>query len=558
MLETLNHLASAPQASYAGKTLAQRANGRFYTPDILAVDLAAQILAGLNNRAEPYTAGSIITLADPFCGDGRLITAVLQAASLSDRLASLAFHVVLQDIEPAAVDQAHQAVLTASAHLGLRVKVRGVVADSFLHPIIPLCDAVITNPPWELLKPDSRETSSLSPAAKRQYLAYLRERSDELDSSFPESKADKSWAGWGTNLARCGWEVAIRSCRKSGILGIILPSSILSDQASLSMRRSVVERCKLMNLAAFPPEARLFAKVDQPVIAATFLVESEKDYASRGDTSARMRMFDRHSRLSSEHSISWSSSALKPYGFGVRVGFGAESATSFFDKFRSLPTFGSLEGTKNSDLWAGRELDETNLKSKLVGTGRNPFLKGRTVVRHSTEIHPEFYVPPAVAASLRSVGHERLVWRDVARASQKRRMVTTLVPPGWVTGNSLHVAHFRKDEGTRLRALYAIASSFVFEFQVRALLSTGHMSLGVVRQARIPSLTGKLTRRLGDLAERVLTTNEAGAEERLEVAVALAYGLDRDEMAKVLSSFPKVDMEERDRLLDDELWRTTC
>jgi hypothetical protein len=84
------------------------------------------------------------------------------------------------------------------------------------------------------------------------------------------------------------------------------------------------------------------------------------------------------------------------------------------------------------------------------------------------------------------------------------------------------------------------------------------MSLGVVRQARIPSLTGKLTRRLGDLAERVLTTNEAGAEERLEVAVALAYGLDRDEMAKVLSSFPKVDMEERDRLLDDELWRTTC
>ena len=55
-----------------------------------------------------------------------------------------------------------------------------------------------------------------------------------------------------------------------GVLGIVLPGTLMGDQASVSMRRHALCKSELLHIAAYPPEARLFAKVDQPVVAATF------------------------------------------------------------------------------------------------------------------------------------------------------------------------------------------------------------------------------------------------------------------------------------------------
>jgi len=244
MLDALVTAEGTPDTTvYAGKTLAERTTGRFYTPSALAMDLAAQVVAGLDGqRVAHCEPGRPVSICDPFCGDGRLVTALLIALAGNPATAFRRYSITLQDMDRRATLQAVKAVTEVARHLGISVEVRFQVGDSLAEAVPETHCAVITNPPWELLKPDSRETAGMDAEGVASFTAYLRARCAELDERFPDAKADVSWAGWGTNLARCGWDLALRSCRPGGILGIVLPSTILADQASESMRRGTCQR----------------------------------------------------------------------------------------------------------------------------------------------------------------------------------------------------------------------------------------------------------------------------------------------------------------------------
>jgi hypothetical protein len=133
-------------------------------------------------------------------------------------------------------------------------------------------------------------------------------------------------------------------------------------------------------------------------------------------------------------------------------------------------------------------------------------------------------------------------------------MIGTVIPAGWVTGNSLHVAHFRDGDPERLRALHGVLSSFAFEYQVRSRLATGHMSLGVVRQAHIPKMGPLQLRTIAAAASQVLADRTPEGEARLEVNVAQAYGLGRDEFAAIVDQFAKLESAERNLLLSKSFW----
>jgi len=330
------------------------------------------------------------------------------------------------------------------------------------------------------------------------------------------------------------------------VLGIVLPGTLMGDQASASMRRHAMCKSELLEVAAYPSEARLFAKVDQPVIAATFR-------AAIPPPGARAKLTLHAANRSASHvtCIGTSAEEIGSTGFAVPVGFGA-AAQGVLGNFNHLNTFGDLEGSGGCDLWAGRELDETRVDEKLESGLGHPFVKGRMIKRFGLAELPTRSVKPHIAISYPSSAYARLVWRDVARASQRRRMIASTIPRGWVAGNSLHVAHFRDGDERRLRALLAIVSSYVFEFLVRARLATGHMSLGAVRRAKVPVLTPDTVSRLSSVVD-VVQTDESD-QVKLEVAVAKAYGLDRDVFELILGQFPKVLPGEREHLLASYNW----
>jgi Alw26I/Eco31I/Esp3I family type II restriction m6 adenine DNA methyltransferase len=153
---------------------------------------------------------------------------------------------------------------------------------------------------------------------------------------------------------------------------------------------------------------------------------------------------------------------------------------------------------------------------------------------------PTQYIDRAGPRVPKSADSWRLAWRDVSRPSQKRRVQAALIPPGWVSGNSLNVACFRNGELQRLKALLAVMNSLVFEFQVRAYLATAHISLGTVRKVRVPDLADRLlVNKLAALADNCLE-HQPCSDMAFEKTIAEVYGLKAIEF-ELLTSFFKTN-----------------
>ncbi|MGH2414101.1 MAG: Alw26I/Eco31I/Esp3I family type II restriction adenine-specific DNA-methyltransferase, partial [Microcystaceae cyanobacterium] len=226
-------------------------------------------------------------------------------------------------------------------------------------------------------------------------------------------------------------------------------------------------------------------------------------------------------------------------------------------RFSSLNTLGDLQGNKEGLLWTGRELDETGHLKYLSPTGEHPFLKGKMIERLARVNQPFLFIHPERGPNIPpSVRYPRLVWRDVSRPTQKRRVQATIIPKGWVTGNSLGVAHFWSNDLKKLYTLLGVISSLPFEFQVRSMLSTAHVSVGVLRKTRIPPITSELSNTLAPLIERKLK-GDSNAEAEIEIVMAQSYGLNRNDLTEIMNSFPKLTLEERQCLIEHPRWNET-
>src|SRR5690242_10986270 len=152
----VNHIAmleAADQTAINGKDIQQRVAGRFYTHEAIGDRLARTVAALVGARER-------LTVADPFGGDGRLVCWLVErlAAHGVQRVAA-----TIWEQETVALAAARERIAACATRLGLDVEVDGWAGDTFDRAAgsHERFDIVITNPPWELLKPDHRELKRL-------------------------------------------------------------------------------------------------------------------------------------------------------------------------------------------------------------------------------------------------------------------------------------------------------------------------------------------------------------------------------------------------------------
>jgi hypothetical protein len=120
------------------------------------------------------------------------------------------------------------------AILGLSTTVSLIAeaGDTFIRVTTMLAgiDTVITNPPWELLKPDSRDGVDDD---QGDYKSHLRTYASTLAKDFPGamSAKGKAMTGYGVNLARAGAVASAMLTTTRGVVAIVLPSSIFAVHA---------------------------------------------------------------------------------------------------------------------------------------------------------------------------------------------------------------------------------------------------------------------------------------------------------------------------------------
>ncbi len=527
----------------SGKSLLMRATGKFYTPPLIAKNLVESLVQLINfDELESFS------LIDPFCGDGRLLSFFINRACELKQGCRISWHVAFWDYDRDAVEEAQKVLSSLVKEKGLNVTLAPICHDSFVQSsgFYGGFDCVITNPPWETIKPDSRELAELSPDKQEAYRAALRKYDLQLGNVLPYSQPKSKYAGWGTNLSRCGTELALKLTRSTRLCGIVIPLSLLMDQMSYRLRQWMLEQATVVDVAHYPAEAKLFDGVDQETVSIILQKTPAQSFKTL------VTQFDRKMRKVSSKTLRLSVRDLQLMDYCVPVIFGS-TLLRIMKKWESLNTVGDLEAEGEKSLWLGRELDETRHKEFLSESGRYGFLKGRMIGRYTILEQPRNFIRENMRQIPESARHQRLAWRDVSRRSQARRMQAALIPSGMVTGNSLHVAYFQDDDLQRLRALLVLMNSLPFEFQVRSRLGTGHISLGIIRQIRIPSLDDIVSvRDLVSLLDEA-KSGSSDAEITLEMIATKAYGLDRAEYQELLSHFEGLPKEHVTRLLSHPL-----
>lgn len=508
--------------------------GRYYTHHSIANKMYESIF---QETTTPN--GDLIKITDPFAGDGRLVVWFIEEWSKRNPLSS--WDVLLIDIYQDGLELAQKNLEQLKAK-NIDIKYTIKLGDSFRLALEfeEQFDFVVTNPPWELLKPDSREIKDFGQKQKEIYISALKQYDHYLTDKYPTAQPKKKFSGWGTNLSRVGAELSYRLCKKNGVCAIVLPASFFADEQSSSIRSKFLLNGKALEISYFPAEAKLFDRADNPSCSLTY----KKNMKPSDKT--LITVFDKNLNKKSSTHFELSNS-IKEDSI-IPINLGGNSIRILQKMQEKLPRWGDLE--KSREIWAGREIDETGIKKHLtLHNAGLRFIKGAMINRYKTDENSLYYIPEGIYKIPISCEYARIGWRDVSRPNQKRRIIASLIPPKTATGNSLGVVYYKSGNQDSLNALLGVINSLCFEFQLRCYLATGHISLSSLRKVHIPKEESLLaSRNLVETVRSALCNNTL--EYRLEAIVAHdIYKITKEELVMIMNLFEKLTPYEKKSIL---------
>ncbi|GDX07540.1 Alw26I/Eco31I/Esp3I family type II restriction adenine-specific DNA-methyltransferase [Buttiauxella sp. A111] len=514
----------------------EKATGKYYTDEKIALLMIEKLLPLINAIGKKN-----YNIADPFSGDGRLVTLLIKQWMLNG-FPDVEWNVYLFDIEHAGLVHAKSELAQLKlAGASINVTVKNIDIFYEFENYIDYFDCVITNPPWENIKPDSRELNLFEPSIKLKYIESLREFDDYLSRVLPYSQPKRKFAGWGTNLSRVGAELSLEICNKNGMLAIVMPASFFADEQSFTLRQKFFNTGRLDFINYYPAEAKLFNGAD--VSSCSFILI--KDNFFKEDM--QLSVYDKKLNINSFGCFDFSS--IDTQHLSIPISQGVHAIHLLKRLQEEYSTWNSLE--KNGEIWAGREIDETGSSNwtKKNGDGYL-FVKGKMIGRYNFDISHNLKVTKKIDKVPSSSNFERIAWRDISRPSQKRRVIATVIPPNSLAGNSLGVVYYQSGSQDSLFSLLGIINSLCFEFQLRSFLATGHVSLSALRKTAIPS--EKILSQHTELKHLVISCMNGCCDAELKVEAYIAkkiYKLNLNEFNKLLSSFDKIELAEKENLL---------
>lgn len=400
-------------------------------------------------------------------------------------------------------------------------------------------DAIITNPPWEIFKPNSKEFfedhSELVTKKKMTIHDFEKEQAKllrdgeirkawlEYLSSYPFVSAyyrsapqfrnqisivNGKKAGSDINTYKLFLEQCFNLLRDGGQCGIVIPSGIYTDLGAKQLRTLLFEQTQVTGLFGIENRRMVFENVD---CRFKFVVLT---FAKGGRTQLFPAAFMRHDvaeldRFPAQGSIDISVDLvrrLSPDSLSV-MEFKNDLDVRIAEKMLRFPLLGQkVEGAWSVTLY--REFDMTNdshLFRTSPGKGRLPLYEGKMIWQFDHRFaEPRYWVDEkegraALLGRTPDRGQKldyqayRLGFRDVAANTNERSAIATIVPKGHFVGNTLPV-HMPSADGApdnvQLLALAAAFDSFVFDWMIRQKI-TNHLNMFYVYQMPCPRLTSK-------------------------------------------------------------------
>lgn len=397
-------------------------------------------------------------------------------------------------------------------------------------------DAIITNPPWEIVKPQGKEFFAeysdvvtknkmtikdfeqkqdellQQPDVRQAWLDYLSRfpHVSQFYRSSPQyvnqiSVVNGKKAGTDINLYKLFTEQCYNLLRKGGYCGIVIPSGIYTDLGTKQLRKLLFEHTELTGLFCFENRKEIFEGVHRSF---KFVVLS---FERGGSTTQFPTAFMRHDVAELE-TFPANGANLLAVDFIKNLSPDSWSVMEVKDaldfqiaaKMLDFPMMG------DEDTWQlglTREFDMTN-DSKLFKSqpapGMLPLYEGKMVWQFDPNyLTSRYWIDEqqgrkAILGRRKDDGKKldyqtyRLGFRDIAANTNERTFVSCIIPPAF-HGNKLPTVINIDDEGTRLTdlpelvCLCSIWNSYVVDWHLRNRVTTT-LNYHYVYQTPVPRL----------------------------------------------------------------------
>lgn len=411
----------------------------------------------------------------------------------------------------------------------------------------PGFDAVIGNPPWDMIRADAGPAEARS-QARSDIARYVRfTRSSGVYEAQSEGHA---------NRYQLFVERSIALTRRGGRIGLVLPSGLATDKGSAPLRRLLLNRCDVDAIVGIDNHRGIF-----PIHRSVrFLLLTA---AAGGPTrSAACRLgIDDPSQLESigdepAATSSWFQVRITPAALDRLSGpdlvipsLRDETDLAIVERAAALfPALGDGTGWRAR---FGRELNATEDRGAFREAGNGlPVVEGKHIEPFRISLADARYTIAAADARrlLRDGGYAlpRLAYRDVASATNRVTLIAAILPAGCVSTHTVLCLRTRLHRRAQ-HFLCGLFNSLVVNFLVRLRVTT-HVTTATVERLPVPTADAApdAFREIAALARLLSRRGSPDAFARLNARVAELYQLSRAEFEHVLGTFPLIPLAERE------------
>jgi len=416
-------------------------------------------------------------------------------------------------------------------------------------------DAVIGNPPWDMIRADagSADTRRHARAGNAPVLRFTRDAGVYVSQSAGHANRYQLFA-----------ERALALTRHGGRIGLVLQSGLATDQGSAALRQRLIGECDVDALIGFDNHRGVF-----PIHRSVrFLLVTATTGTPTRSIACRLGESD-PAALEADNSGSTATSAWFPVrmtpdlirrlsGNGLAIpDLRAAVDVAIAERAAALfPPLGSQAG------WSacfGRELNATDDRHSFepAGAGELPVVEGKHVEPFRPHIGAaEHSVRISKARRLLDpsrYGRPRLAYRDVASATNRLTLIAAVLPAGCVSTHTLFCLRSTLPIAAQ-HFLCGLFNSFVVNYLVRMRVTT-HVTTATVEHLPIPppGYAPSAEREIAALARLLSRRGHRDGWARLQSRVALLYQLTPTEFTHVLSTFPLVAKEDKDSVFETYL-----
>jgi hypothetical protein len=423
-------------------------------------------------------------------------------------------------------------------------------------------DAVLGNPPWEMVRGDHGDGANRR-EARLEASSLLR---FARDSGIYTASVDGH-----ANQYQLFLERACRLLRRGGRLGMVLPWGLAVDKGSAGLRRMLLERCDVDALTGFENTRRIF-QVHRSV---RFLLVT----ATKGRPTTTIRC--RFGENDAERLDELESAAPEPKGqirltprFVESIGgpdlaipwLRSELDVAIVERITS-----SFRPLSDASTWGakfGRELNASDDRAHFRSSGNGiPVVEGKHLRPFEVDVRSaRFRISAQDARRLlarhASLPGRRLAYRDVAAATNRLTLIAAILPADTVSVHTIFVLKTALDSPEQA-FLCAVLNSYVANYLVRLRVTT-HVGVSVVERLPVPCppRDSRAFREVAALSAAMIRGVQGDGQRkrtqaRLQALVASLYGTGPEEMARILEGFSLISREEKLEAQEnlERLWR---